>query len=116
MKYLSNITRSPFKSLLTANGSSISAVHIRHSRVVRRSFCSLYLAALGIRTLHRVATPLNHERNITLVVMATMTYTLIHGTGAAISAEFSRVYPADKCDVIAYGRVVANWLGLRGRG
>lgn len=46
--------------------------------------------------------------------MTTMTYTLIHCAGAAIGAKFSRVYPTDQRYIVAYRRVMANWL-YRGR-
>lgn len=99
-------------SLLTPYGSLIAAVHVRHSRVIRGRFCSLDLTPLSIHTFHRVTIPLNHERHVTLVVTATMTYALAHGAGSTVRAKFSRVYSADQCNVVTHFRVVAQWLKL----
>lgn len=101
-------------SLLTPNRSSISTIHVRHSGVVSGWFCSLDLTPLDIRALHCVTIALNHERHVTLVVVTTVTYALVHGAAAAIGAEFSCVYSADKSNVVAYSRVVTNWLDFEG--
>ena len=98
--------------LLTPYRSLIAAVHVRHSGVIRGRFCSLDLAAISIRALHRVAISLNHERHVTLVVTATVTYALVHGASLTIRAELSRVYSTDQCDVVADFCVVAQWLDL----
>ena len=99
-------------STLTPYGSLIATVHVRHSRVIRGGFCSLDLTPLSIPTFYRVTIPLNHERQITLVVTATVTYAVAHGAGSTVRAKFSRVYTANQCDVVADLRVVAQWLRL----
>ena len=98
--------------LLTSYGSLIAAVHVRHSRVIRGRFCSLDLTPLSIGALYRVAIPLNHERHVTLVVTATMTYALIHGASSTVRAEFSRVYSADQRHVVAHFCMMAHRLDL----
>lgn len=97
-------------STLTSYGSLIAAVHVRHSRVIRGRLCSLDLTPLSIHTLNRVTIALNHERHVTLVVTATVTYALAHGAGSTVRAKFSRVYTADQCHVVANFRVVTQWL------
>ena len=102
------------QSSLTPYRSSIPAVHVRHCRVIRGRLCSFHLTPLRIRTFHRVTISLDHERHVTLVVTATVTYALIYVAGSTVRAKLPRVYPADQRDVVAYRRVVAHRLSFSG--